>query len=114
MATVEISHAILPEKLEIQEEVKKFLEKFEERWKISSFKLDVRTYSPGGRKKYSFHAKVVASDKVFIAKASSWDIPSTLSILLKKLEREIGKKLKKERLKKISTARKILMKSLEA
>ncbi|MCS7106422.1 MAG: hypothetical protein NZ942_03835 [Candidatus Aenigmarchaeota archaeon] len=114
MATIEISHAILPEKLEIKEEVEKFLEKFEKRWKISSLKIDVRTYSREGRKKYSFHAKIVASDKIFIAKASSWDITSTLSILFKKLEREIGKKLKKERLKKISTARKILMKTLEA
>ncbi len=111
MAVFEISHAVLPEKLEIQEEVKKFLEKFEERWKISSFRLVVKLYSPGGRKKYSLHAKVIASDKTFIARASSWDIPSTISILLKKLEREIGKELKKERLEKISTSRKILIKS---
>lgn len=111
MAVIEISHAILPEKLEIQEEVKKFLEKFEERWKISSFKIVVKVYSPKGRKKYSFHARVVASSKVFLAEASSWDVPSTLSILLKKLEKEIGKKLKKERQEKISTSRKILMKS---
>jgi ribosome-associated translation inhibitor RaiA len=113
MAEVEISHADLPEKLEIQEGIQKFLEKFEERWKISSFKLTVRTYSPGGRKKYSFHAKVIASSKNFTAKASSWDVPSTLNSLLKKLEREIGKKLKRERQEKISTSRKILMKAFE-
>ncbi|MEM7825442.1 MAG: HPF/RaiA family ribosome-associated protein [Candidatus Aenigmatarchaeota archaeon] len=111
MANVEISHTIFPEKLEIQEEIKKFLEKFEGRWKISSFRVVVKTYSQKGRKKYSFHAKVIASDKIFIAKASSWDIPSTISILLKKLEREIGKKLKRERQEKILMSRKILMKS---
>ena len=92
---IEISHAHLPEKLEIQEEIQKFLEKFRERWKISSFKLDVKTYSPEGRKKYSMHAKVVASDVLFTAKASGWDIPSALSLLLEKLEKMISKKIEK-------------------
>jgi len=46
-----------------------------------------------------------------MAESSSWDVPSTLNSLLKKLEREIGKKLKRERQEKISTSRKILMKS---
>ena len=95
-----------------QEEVQKFLEKFKERWKISEFKLDVDTYSPEGRKKNSMHTRVTASDKLFVAKASGWDIPSTLRILFEKLSKEIGKKLKKERIEKISTSRKLLFKRL--
>lgn len=97
---VEISHVEVPEKIEIQEEVQEFLEKFQERWEISEFKLDVDTHSPKGRKKYSMHAKVIASDILFTAKASSWDIPSTLNILFEKLERMIGKKLKRKKIKK--------------
>ncbi len=107
MVEVEISHAEMPEKLEIQEGIQKFLEKYEERWKISSFRLTVKVYSREGRKKYSFHAKVTASSQNFIAKASSWDVPSTLNSLFEKLEREIGKKLKRNRQEKILTSRKI-------
>jgi len=109
---VEISHADLPEKLEIQEGIQNFLEKFKERWKISKFKLDVGIYSPKERKKYSMHAKVIASDKLFLAKASGWDIPSTLSMLFEKLGKEIGKKLKKDRIERISTSRKLLLERL--
>lgn len=103
---VEISNVELPEKLEIQEEVQKFLEKFSERWKISKFKLDVDVHSPEGRKKYSFHAKVIASDKVFTIKAVGWDVPSTMKDLLDKLGRKIGKSLKKEKKEKIAKGRK--------
>jgi ribosome-associated translation inhibitor RaiA len=91
----EISHANFPEKLEIQEEVQKFLNKFQVMWKISKFKLHIDTYSAKGRKKYSMHAKVIASDILFNAKASSWNIPSTLDILFERLSKMIGKELKK-------------------
>lgn len=97
---VEISHAEKPEELEIKEEIQKFLEKFQERWKVSKFKLDVDTHSPKGRKKYSMHSRVIASDILFTAKASGWDIPSTLNLLLEKLEKMIGKKLKRKKIKK--------------
>jgi ribosome-associated translation inhibitor RaiA len=110
MANVEISHAEIPEKFEIEEEVKRFLEKFEERWKIASFKLDVDTYSPGGRKKYSMHARVKASDVLFVAKASGWDIPSTVKLLFERLGKKIGKSLKKKKREKIEISRKLKMK----
>ncbi|MEM5853081.1 MAG: HPF/RaiA family ribosome-associated protein [Candidatus Aenigmatarchaeota archaeon] len=98
---VEISHAEVPEKFEIEEEVKKFLEKFGKRWKITRFKLDVDVHSPAGRKKYSMHAKVFASDKIFFANASGWDIPTTLDLLFERLSKRIGKNLK--RIKEKST-----------
>lgn len=104
---VEISHVKIPEKLEIQEEIQKFLNKFQTRWNISKFKLDVDTHSPGGRLKYSMHARVIASETMFNIKASGWDIPSTLDILFKKMGKTIGKELKKERTRKISISRKI-------
>jgi ribosome-associated translation inhibitor RaiA len=107
---VEISRAEIPEKLEIEEEVRKFLEKFKERWDITSFRLDVDTYSPGGRKKYSMHAKVKTSDVLFIVKASGWDVPSTLKLLFERLEKKIGKKLKKKKEEKIEIPRKLMMK----
>jgi len=99
-ALVEISHAEVPEKSEIEEEVKEFLGKFQERWKISEFKLDVDIHDAKGRKKYSMHAKVIASDILFTAKTSSWGIPSTLKILFEKLEKMIGKELKRKKIKK--------------
>jgi len=99
-ASVEISHAEVPEKSEIEEEVQEFLGKFEERWKISEFKLDVDIHDAKGRKKYSIHAKVIASDILFTVKANSWGIPSTLKILFEKLEKMIGKKLKRMKIKK--------------
>lgn len=112
MVIVEISHVKLPEKLEIQEEIQKFLDKFQERWKITNLKVYVDIHSEKGRKKYSIHAKIIASDNLFNVKASSWDIPSTMSILFEKLSKTIGKKLKKKRLQKISTSRKLLLKEL--
>ena len=107
---VEISNIDMPEKLEIQEGIKKFLEKYQDRWEISSFRIHVDTYGQEGRKKYSFHAKVTASGELFMAKAVSWDIGSTLSTLFEKLGKEIGKNLKKERMEKISTSRKLFKK----
>lgn len=107
---IDISHADMPEKLEIQEGVQKWLKKFMERWKISSFRVYVKTYGQGNRKKYSIHAKVTASSELFMAEAVSWDIPSTLSMLFEKLGKEIGKKLKEEREVKISTYRKLVKK----
>jgi len=97
---IEISRVEIPEKREIEEEIQKFLDRFQERWKISEFKLDVDTYSPKGRKKYSMHAKVTASDMLFVAKASGWNVPSTLAMLLERLEKMIGKKLKRKKIKK--------------
>ncbi|MEM7826349.1 MAG: hypothetical protein QW451_01825 [Candidatus Aenigmatarchaeota archaeon] len=105
MAIVEISNIGLPEKLEIQEEVEKFLQKFGKRWNISKFKIDVDVHSPEGRKKYSMHAKVVASDFLFTAKAVGWDVPSTLDDLFEKLGRKIGKSLKRKKKEKIVKAR---------
>lgn len=110
MVTVEISNAELPEKFEIQEELQKFLDKFQERWKITSFKVYVDTHSEKGRKKYSMHVKVVASDRLFVVKAYGWDIPSTLSKLFEKLSKIIGKELKKKRQTEVSTSRKLLIK----
>lgn len=107
MAIVEISNAPIPEKFEIEEEVNKFLKKFEKIWDITSFKLDVDVYSPAGRKKYSLHAKVKARDKIFIAQASGWDVPSVIKLLLDRLGRKIGKSLKKERKEEIEISRKI-------
>lgn len=104
---VEISHAKVPEKLEIQENIQKFLDKFQDRWNISKFKLDVDTHSPGGRLKYSMHARVIASETIFNFKAIGWDIPSTLSSLFEKIGKTIGKELKKERTEKITASRKI-------
>jgi hypothetical protein len=110
MADVEISHAEIPEKLEIEEEVGKFLEKYEKIWGITSFKLDVDTYSPGGRKKYSMHARVKASDILFTAKAFGWDVPSTLKLLFERLGKKIGKSLKRKKEEKIEVLRKLKMK----
>ncbi|MEM5829589.1 MAG: hypothetical protein QW040_02725 [Candidatus Aenigmatarchaeota archaeon] len=107
MVQVEISHAPIPEKFEIEEEVSKFLKKFEKIWKITSLKLDVDVHSPAGRKKYSFHAKVKASDKIFVAKAYGWDIPSALKLLFERLGKKIGKSLKKEKKKGIEISRKM-------
>lgn len=92
---VEISNVEMPEKLEIEEEVQKFLEKFGERWNITKFKINVDVHSPAGRKKYSMHAKVIAEDKLFIARASSWDVPTTLDLLFERLSKRIGKSLKR-------------------
>jgi ribosome-associated translation inhibitor RaiA len=94
---VEISNIGIPEKLEIEEEVKKFLEKFQKRWEISELKIDVDVHSPKGRKKYSMHAKALASDILFTAKASSWDVPSTLKLLFERLSKKIGKELKRKK-----------------
>jgi ribosome-associated translation inhibitor RaiA len=107
---IEISHAPIPEKLEIQEEIKKFLDKFQDRWKISRIRLNVDVHSPGGRLKYSIHAKMIASDILFNVRASGWDVPSTLNILFEKLSKMVGKELKKRRMEKISISRKILSK----
>lgn len=100
-SVVEISHAEIPEKLEIEEEVRKFLEKFEKRWEIKKFKIDVDVHSPAGRKKYSMHAHVIASDRLFLAHASGWDVPSTLDMLFERLEKKIGKTLKRLKTKKV-------------
>ncbi len=105
---VEISHADMPERMEIEDAVQKFLQKFGQRWKIAKFKLDVDAYAKDGRKKYSMHAHVIAADKTYIAKSHNWDIPSTLSELFEKLGKEIGKEQKKERQQNISTRRKLL------
>lgn len=107
MADVEISNAPIPEKFEIEEEVSKFLQKFEKVWNITKLKVDVDVYSPSGRKKYSLHAKVKARDKIFVAKADGWDVPSALKLLLDRLGKKIGKGLKKERKKKIEISRKM-------
>lgn len=108
MVLVEISHADMPEKMEIEEGVRKFLGKFEKRWKITKFKLDVDSYAKDGRKKYSMHAHVIAEDRTYIAKVHSWDMPSTLGELFEKLGKEIGKEQKKERQQKIYKKRKFL------
>jgi len=112
MANVEISHIGVPERMELEQNVQKFLEKFEKRWKIASIKIDVDVQKKDGRRKYSMHAKIIASDEVFFAKDSGWDIPSTVGLLFERLSKEIGKKLKKERQVKISTSRKLLSKEL--
>ena len=95
-AVVEISNASFPEKLEIQEEVKKFLDKFQKIWGISRLKIHVDTYSPKGRKKYSMHAQAIASDILFNVESSDWDVPSTLNLLFERLSKRIGKELKKK------------------
>ncbi|MEM5766551.1 MAG: hypothetical protein QW423_02885 [Candidatus Aenigmatarchaeota archaeon] len=110
MVHVEISHAPIPEKFEIEEEVDKFLKKFERIWDIKSFKLNVDVYSPAGRKKYSIHAKVRASGKIFVLKASGWDVPSTIKLLFERIGKKIGKSLKKEKEKKVKISRKVKIK----
>ncbi|MEM5879401.1 MAG: HPF/RaiA family ribosome-associated protein [Candidatus Aenigmatarchaeota archaeon] len=112
MAQVEISHAPIPEKFEIEEEVGKFLEKFEKIWNIQNFRLDVDVHSPEGRKKYSFHAKVKASDEIFVVQASGWDVPSALNLLFDRLGKKIGKILKKKKEEKIEVSRKLKMKAV--
>jgi ribosome-associated translation inhibitor RaiA len=96
-ARIEISNIGIPERLEIEEDVKKFLDKFQKRWKISKLKIDVDVHSPGGRLKYSMHAKAIASDILFISDASGWDVPSTLKLLFEKLSKKIGKELKRKK-----------------
>ncbi|MEM5772644.1 MAG: hypothetical protein QXL86_00210 [Candidatus Aenigmatarchaeota archaeon] len=112
MAQVEISHAPIPEKFEIEEEVGKFLEKNEKIWNITSFKLDVDVHSPEGRKKYSLHAQVKASDEIFVAQASGWDVPSALKLLFERLGKKIGKSLKKKKEEKIEISRKLKMRKV--
>lgn len=82
----------------INEEITNFASKIGKMIPIEDIEINIKEKKSGGkRSKYSIKAKLITEKGMFFAQDYSWDLTKTMKGVLSKLEREVKKKIGKER-----------------
>lgn len=90
---VQVSHySNIAEKMEIEEEVQKFLEYLWRRFEdVSYFYIYMDKHKEKGRSKYSLRARIMTSKGLIIAKSFDWSLINSLKKLFKLIKRSCEK-----------------------